>query len=73
MTASREPPVQRPAGYPREPALRQWQPPPSQWPSHVTNSPDKWDSMDRPKVQQQFPDMNIAFPSPESRNQQRPQ
>ncbi|KAK3098450.1 hypothetical protein FSP39_019560 [Pinctada imbricata] len=39
--------------------MRQWQPPPSQWPATVTNPPDLWHSMDRPWVQEQFPEMNI--------------
>lgn len=69
----REPPAQRPARRPREPPVRHWQPPPSQWPAEVTNPPDLWLSMDRPWVQEQFPEMNITCPPPITGNQPQPQ
>ena len=68
-----EPLVQRPVRRPRDPAVRQWQPPPSQWPADVTNPPDLWHSMDRPWVQEQFPEMNVICSTPVTVNQSQPQ
>ena len=65
--------VQYPACRPREPAARQWQPSPSMWPAEVTNPPDLWHSMDRPWVQEQFPEMNINCSPPVTGNQTRTQ
>ena len=45
----------------------------SQWPAEVTNPPDLWYSMDRPWVQEQFPQKNITCPPPITGNQPQPQ
>lgn len=64
QTSFREEPAQRQGCRPRESPFQQWQPHPSQWPAEVTNPSSVWNSMDRPWVQEQFPDMNIACPLP---------
>ncbi|XP_021365546.1 uncharacterized protein LOC110458257 [Mizuhopecten yessoensis] len=42
---------------------------PSKWPAEVTNPPNVMYSMDRPWVQEQFPQMNITCPPPITGNQ----
>ena len=64
--------AQRPARPPRYPQVRQWQQPPSQWPTNVTNPTNLWHSMDRPWVQEQFPEMNIVCSPPVTGNQTQP-
>ena len=51
------------ASYGQASSQHMWQPPPSQWPSHVENPTSVWGSMEPRWMQQEFPQFNTSCSS----------